>query len=261
MKIGILYICTGKYTVFWKDFYLSCEKNFIKSAEKKYFVFTDAQTVDFQNENENINIIKQDNLGWPYNTLMRYDIFNRSKNQFKDCDFVFFFNANLIFNQEINQNEFLPTGDLNLTACIHPGYFNKNSKKFTYDKNPKSEAYLNDGKYYVAGGINGGKIKNFINTVEIINKKIQKDLSNNIIAIWHDESHWNKYVNEHLNEIKIISPAYLYPEGWDIPFEKKIIIRDKTKYGGHDMLRGNRGNKKLKTMIIEKIKRVINKIK
>ena len=30
MRIGILYICTGKYDIFWKDFYLSAERYFMQ---------------------------------------------------------------------------------------------------------------------------------------------------------------------------------------------------------------------------------------
>ena len=41
-QIAILYICTGKYVVFWKDFYQSFEKKFLKKSEVEYFVFTDA---------------------------------------------------------------------------------------------------------------------------------------------------------------------------------------------------------------------------
>lgn len=42
MRIAILYICTGKYNVFWDGFYKSSEKFFLKDeAEKEYFVFTD----------------------------------------------------------------------------------------------------------------------------------------------------------------------------------------------------------------------------
>ena len=51
MKIAILYICTGKYNIFWKDFYTSCEKNFIPNSEKHYFVFTDAENIDFEKVN------------------------------------------------------------------------------------------------------------------------------------------------------------------------------------------------------------------
>ena len=79
MKIGILYICTGKYTIFWKDFYLSCEKHFIPEEEKHYYVFTDSKEIDFETENSNIHRIYQENLGWPGNTLRRYEMFLGAK--------------------------------------------------------------------------------------------------------------------------------------------------------------------------------------
>ena len=40
MKIGILYICTGNYTVFWEDFYESFSKYFCTNSEIHYFVFS-----------------------------------------------------------------------------------------------------------------------------------------------------------------------------------------------------------------------------
>ena len=39
MKIGIFYICTGKYSIFWKGFFDSCEQFFLPQVEKKYYVF------------------------------------------------------------------------------------------------------------------------------------------------------------------------------------------------------------------------------
>ena len=41
--IGMLYICTGKYTVFWPEFYETFSRNFLPGCKKEYFVFTDAQ--------------------------------------------------------------------------------------------------------------------------------------------------------------------------------------------------------------------------
>jgi len=62
-------------------------------------------------------------------------------------------------------------------------------------------------------------------------------MTNDVMAVWHDESHLNKYAVEHEAEIKPLSPAYCYPEGWNLPFDKKIISLDKGKYGGHAFLR------------------------
>ena len=40
-KVAALYIATGRYTVFWPEFYESAEKYLLKDCEVHYFVFTD----------------------------------------------------------------------------------------------------------------------------------------------------------------------------------------------------------------------------
>ncbi len=240
MRIAILYICTGKYTVFWKNFYLSCEKYFISESEKHYFVFTDSADIDFEKENPNIHRIFQENLGWPNNTLKRYEMFLCVEDKLSQFDYIFFFNSNLLLLKPITTEEFLPNEKENLVACLHPGYFNKKRKEFTYDENERSSAFIakNEGVRYFAGGINGGKTSSFIEAIEKMNESIKKDSKNNVTAKWHDESHWNKYLSKR-NDIKVLSPSYLYPEYSNIPFEPKILIRDKRNYGGFAKLRGN----------------------
>jgi hypothetical protein len=64
---------------------------------------------------------------------------------------------------------------------------------------------------------------------------INNDLKNNIMPIWHDESALNWYF---LNKTPLlVDCSYAYPESWEIPFKKKIIQRDKNKYGGYEYLR------------------------
>lgn len=238
MKIGILYICTGKYSIFWKDFYISCEKNFIQGTIKEYFVFTDQDNIFFEKENKNIHKIHQENLGWPFNTLMRFNMFLGVKKQLKIFDYVFFFNANLLFIDKIYKEEFLPMGGDKILAVLHPGFYNKKRKFFTYENRETSTAYIprKKGTHYFAGGIMGGVPRTFLEASEAINKNIDIDKKNIIIARWHDESHWNKYLIDRI-DIKIIDPSYLYPENWSLPFNKKILILDKNKFGGHGNLR------------------------
>ena len=257
MKIAILYICTGKYKIFWKDFYLSCEKKFINEAEKEYFVFTDRPKIDFEKENKNIHRIFQENLGWPNNTLMRFDMFFRIKEKLINFDYIFFFNADLICLEKISASDFLPEKNENLVAVIHPGYLNKKKNKFPYDRSEKTLACIskNSGKYYFAGGLNGGRSKNFLEAISVMKNNIEIDKKNNIIAKWHDESHWNKYL-ETRTDIKILYPDYLYPEANNIPFKKIIMIRDKRKYLNYYEI----GKEKINKTIFNKIKIYIEKV-
>ncbi|MEI6042255.1 MAG: family 6 glucosyltransferase [bacterium] len=258
MKIAILHVCTGKYTIFWKDFYLSCEENFVTEAEKHYFVFTDSPEIDFEKTNKNIHRIYQNNLGWPDNTLMRYSIFLRVNQELEKMDYIFFFNANLIFVKKISAEEILPAEGQKLVGCLHPGYYDKPRGKFTYEGNPKSTAYIDksQGVYYFAGGINGGLAKPFLETIQILDINIKRDKENKIIAKWHDESHWNWYLNNHLDIVKILTPAYLYYSENNLPFEAKILLIDKKTLGGHSKFR----NKTELKLILNSLKTFIKKV-
>ena len=142
LNIAILYICTGKYTVFWKDFYKSCEKYFLKNHKKSYFVFTDSPDIDYDNKKE-VKKIYQKKLGWPFDTLMRFDMFLTQKEELKKYDYLFFCNANLLFKKEIKE-DILPDkyahGGIMVTQ--HPGFYDKNNDEFPYERNPSSSAYI-----------------------------------------------------------------------------------------------------------------------
>lgn len=250
MKIAILYICTGKYDVFWSEFYSSCERLFCPQVKKHYFVFTDSEQIT---TTTNISKITQDSLGWPFNTLYRYRMFLRVKEELLKFDKVVFFNGNCVFNMSISYDEFFGNNK-SIVACIHPGFYNKNKSDYTLETRQNSTAYTNDRYNYVQGAINGGDAKIFIDICENLTSNIDKDLKNGIVAIWHDESHWNAYLNNNWSSIKtqvnLLTPDYLYPDGWQLPFEPKIILRDKSKYGGHNLLRGveNKDKSYLKTI-------------
>jgi len=238
-RIAILYIATGKYTMFWKDFYKSCEQYFLNlpNYKKDYFIFTDAEDIEF-GSNSNVHKIYQKQLSWPYITLDRFKIFQNARPELEKMDYIYFFNANMLFVDDVKE-EILPTSDKPLILINHPGFFDKKRSEFTYEQNPKSLAYISQdqGRYYYMGGLSGGKRETYLSLIDELEKRIDIDKSNNIIAVWHDESHLNRYAIENEEEIRVLNPSYGYPEGWKLPFIPKIIIRDKKKYGGHVFLR------------------------
>lgn len=240
-KVAILYICTGKYKVFWNEFYQSCEQYFLKDiAQVEYFVWTD--DLHFIPPKDNIHQIYQASESWPFATLKRFEYFLSQKERLQKFDFVFFMNANLLFVAPVGL-EFLPL-EQDLMVVNHPGFYDKDPAIFTYERNPSSTACImvGEGDYYVAGGLNGGKRAAFLAMCETLANNIQRDQDNNVMAIWHDESHLNRYIATY-SQYKLLDPSYLYPEGWQLPFEAKIIVREKSNYFDVDDFKGYKKEK------------------
>ena len=82
--IGILYICTGQYIYFFKDFYHSAEEFFLPECNKHYYVYTDSKTQERNiSESDNISWIFQEQLPWPEITLMRNTILLKESQLYK----------------------------------------------------------------------------------------------------------------------------------------------------------------------------------
>lgn len=256
MKIGILYICTGKYSVFWKEFYESVESLFLPNYTKEYFVFTDAAALEYE-QKENVHKLYQEKQDWPFPTLLRFHMFMRVEEQLKSMDYVFFFNANMKIVSEITAADILPdpVKEQGLTVVLHSGYYKAQSHKFPYErKQKKSLAYLENGQHYFQGALNGGTSEAYLKMIRQLKENVQTDLDNNIIAEWHDESHLNKYMAD--KNPKILSPAYAYSEGKKFEFEPKVLMLDKNKVGSYKYLRGQKEGlwEKIKGAIKRKIK-------
>lgn len=242
LKIAALYICTGKYDVFWPGFYASAEKYLLKDCEVHYFVFTDRDFVEGEDTNPRVHRCEQEAYSWPFATLRRFEIFLNREEELKQFDYVFFFNANAQIMCPITREMFLPRAERKeeLLFVQHPAFYNLPNYEFTYDRNIHSTAFIpmGMGEYYVCGGINGGQTAAFLKMCHTLARNIQKDLKKNVIALWHDESHINHYILTHKN-VRILNPSYCWPEGWNLPFPCVILIRDKAKYLNIQALRDN----------------------
>lgn len=252
LKIGLLVIATSKYLRFVEPLYQSAKKYFFKDHNIKLFLFTDHNIPEY-------NAIKKIHIKhehWPNITLKRYHFFEQHKSTLSDMDYLFYCDADMRFVAEVN-SEILPENDSQLVGVEHPGVclmprpkasidnllkrFNLRyrtvEKRFrgTYETNPISTAYVSpdEGEIYYAGGFNGGTSDAFLKMSSCIKENVDKDLENNYIAVWHDESHLNRYFIN--NPPKTLSPSYCYPESWDLPFKRILLALDKN----HERIRSN----------------------
>lgn len=251
MKIAILYICTGNYDIFWKGFYNSSEKYFFPEDQKHYFVFTDSEKIK---NTKNITVYPEKCKGFPLDSMLRFEMFYKIYDDVLDFDYTFFLNANMLF-VDIVSREILPHKEYKGLICVlHPiAYkYRKFPAMYTYERNKNSKAYIpreKGKKYsYFMGGFNGGSTAEYFKMVANLKDNIKHDLSNGIVAVFHDESHLNKYC--HNINVHELSPAYGFPENGNLPFVPKVIIRDKTKINSFF-------NKRKNETFLKKIKRIL----
>lgn len=244
MKVAILFIATGRYTIFWKDFYNHCEKYFLPDCEKTYFLFTDDEKLKVKS---NVVKVNQEQRGWPFDTLMRFDTFLKAEEKLKEMDYIYFLNATMLPVKKIGK-EILPTQEQGLMVTLHPGLYKVDRSVYEYDTNPASNACISadEGRLYFMGGFNGGTSGAYLKLIKDLDFASKQDLEKGVIARWHDESHLNKYMLD--KNPLILTPEYGFPEG--MPFNQQnliefknrvkmmIIDKSKPKYGGHDWLRG-----------------------
>ncbi len=215
--IAFLIIATGKYDRFLPQLIESIE-TFVQLPHHT-FVFTDSPDSWIGAEKVSIQ-----HKPFPMATLQRYEVFANHTDILAGFDYYYYIDADMRIVAPIGQ-EIL--GER--VAVIHPGFL---GGKGTPERRLKSTAYIakNEKNTYYAGGFQGGS--QYLDICAILAENINKDLSKGIIAVWHDESHWNWYLH-HYKPDTILDAGYCYPESWSLDFHRRILALDKN----HDEIR------------------------
>ncbi len=257
--IAILYICTGKYECFWDEFYATCEKNFYSDVFKTYYVFTDSQRI-LENKNDNVKVYYQCQSGWPYDTLLRYNWFCTIQDKLKEYTYCYYFNANSVVLKSITSlNIPFPTEEKPLVLNIHSHmYDDYDGKLFQPERNSRSLACISEGTYCRAysGGFWGGKSEAIVKMCCELRDRISIDMKNGIIAIWHDQSHLQKYAMEvpHI----IVERDLISSEEYMKDKVCAIVFLNKSKYGGQENLRKLSSKDMLKLIPIKAYRTVLS---
>lgn len=169
---------------------------------------------------QSVKVFPTDPVEWPLPTLLRYNLFLQEEEYLKKFDYLFYIDVDMQIVDWIGEEIF---GD-GLTAAEHPMYALRPNLYPPYEPNPNSTAYIKrpgriieeDGKprfkpFYYAGGFQGGRTKEWISAMKVMKKNTEDDFNNNYIAIWNDESHWNKYLSENPPAV-VLNPSYIYPD-------------------------------------------------
>ena len=220
--------------MFWPDFYKSAREHLLPEAEVRYFVFSDGE---LPVTGPDVTVFHNDDMGWPLNTMMRYDMFCRVADTLSRYDYLMFLNANCKILRTIHADDMLPTGTENLCAmCVQtdPG-------KMTHESRPESAAYVPAGsvKHYWAGGINGGKASAFLELSRECSRMAHADLRAGIMPLWHDESIVNRYLAD--KDVKVLDRRFGRVASHSTPADPYIILRRKDDVLGRSWLRTFKG--------------------
>ncbi len=172
---------------------------------------------------------------WPAGTMMRYHRLLQEKIK---TDYLFMVDADMLCVGAIG-DEILPSAERQfaITVTQHPGYVGSPPYPPQFEDREESACYLSPEKRgtYFCGGFVGGERGEFQDLARMIVKRIDQDLSNEIVPRWHDESALNCAVRHYYGDRIELSPSYCFPEDsswyetwWPERYEPKIQAVDKT---------------------------------
>jgi len=217
--VGLLIVATGKYVKYVDPLVNSFEKYFLvddTNYQVHYFIFTDGDI----RERPHVYKLFQKRLGWPYDTMGRFQMYLSHQKEFEHMEYLYSVDSDLLCVANVTTSDIIS----DLVGTGHPGF--PRGQRGTYETRPTSTAYVgnHEGEYYFFGAFWGGITSQVLTLCNTIRANIDKDLEKDIIAIWHDESHLNRYFIDH-KPTKVLVSGYIVGEGATSPYKKIIQLR------------------------------------
>jgi histo-blood group ABO system transferase len=215
MRVALIAIATAKYTSFIPQWIESAQRHFFPGCDREFIVFSD------QNIDGPFTRLYVQHHPWPGVTLRRYHTMLSESSHLAGFDYLFHVDIDMRFVGDV-ADEICGEG---LTATIHPGFAYKRVGAYTYERRAESMACTHNGTRYYAGAFQGGRTVDSLRAWEEMAEDIDTDAARGITAVWHDESHWNRYLADHPPAIAL-SLKYCCPENWPVE-DRRILILGK----------------------------------
>ena len=237
-SVGILTVATNKYVEYWEELATSLDECCPPDGPKvKMHVFTDqverAELHARSLQHVSVETYEIESYKWPEATLFRYRIFEKYLPDIHE-ELLMHLDADMKIEKWF-------VGDIpshlnqGIGLVSHPGYYRpkswskasfylKNIRKIwadsrmrlveggigSWDKNRDSLAFVSRRKRdsYVCGGTWMGSRKSIIKLVSELSQKVEEDQARDVIALWHDESHLNRWSAQ--NNFTLLNPEFCY---------------------------------------------------
>uniref|UniRef100_A0A8C6TK26 Alpha 1,3-galactosyltransferase 2 n=1 Tax=Neogobius melanostomus TaxID=47308 RepID=A0A8C6TK26_9GOBI len=184
----------GYLEAYLETFLVSAEKHFMIGLPVMYYVFTerpdDVPKIDLA-PHRYLRVIRVERHSrWQDISMMRM----KTISELIDSEMKYLFSH--VFCFDVDQRFMGRFGSEALgesVALLHAHFYKLPKNRFTYDRNPKSKAYMEIGDYYYHAAIFGGSWESVKAIADACLASIIEDKQNGVEALWHDESHLNKY--------------------------------------------------------------------
>ncbi|KAK7802355.1 hypothetical protein U0070_018105 [Myodes glareolus] len=212
-------VLTPRYVVFLKLFLETAEQHFMVGHKVVYYVFTDRPAEVPQvplGAGRKLAVLTVRNYSrWQDVSMHRMEMISHfSERRFlHEVDYLVCADVDMKFRDHVGV-EILSA----LFGTLHPGFYRSSREAFTYERRPKSRAYIprDEGDFYYMGAFFGGSVVEVHHLTKACHQAMVEDQANGIEAVWHDESHLNKYLLSH-KPTKVLSPEYMWDQqllGW-----------------------------------------------
>ena len=217
MRIAILIISTGKYNILSESLIQSVKKYL---GDSDIYLFTDEKRDD-------VKCFRTENAEWPFVRLKRFETLREIYKSVSEYDLILYLDADMEIVSDIPDSIFELLSS-RFIGVSHPANF-IHRDFWPVETNNSSTAYLNPEKVgtYCQGCLWGAASGSFEEMNETLRDNVQKDINSGLVAVWHDESHLNKFFFENSKDLKILSPSFAYPENWNLNVDRIIIHKDK----------------------------------
>ncbi|XP_070813699.1 alpha-1,3-galactosyltransferase 2-like [Chaetodon trifascialis] len=221
-SVALTVFAVGRYLdAYLQAFLNSSERHFMLGLPVTYYVFTDEpeKIPEIQlAPQRSMKVVKVERHSrWQDISMMRMKTISEviESDIRHSCTHVFCFDVDQVFAGRFGSEAL---GDS--VALLHAHYYHLPKVMFTYDRNPNSKAYMKSGDFYYHAAVFGGSWKSVKALTEACYQSIMEDKHNNVEALWHDESHLNKYMWLH-KPSRVLSPEYC----WDTSIGNRSDIR------------------------------------
>ncbi|ELV09347.1 Histo-blood group ABO system transferase [Tupaia chinensis] len=213
--IGLTVFAVKKYIIFLKLFLETAETYFMVGHRVNYYIFTDqpkhVPQILLQKGRQMAILRVQSYARWQDISMHRMEVISIfSQRRFlREVDYLVCADVDMKFNDHVGV-EILSS----LFGTIHPGFFWLRRDAFPYERRPQSQAYIpqDEGDFYYMAALFGGSVPEVYRLTKACHEAMMIDEAGHIEAIWHEESHLNKYLLHH-KPTKVLSPEYMWNNG------------------------------------------------